>query len=538
MAEMPRQLSQAEIDRILFLQSKGLDPRGRVPVPSIQNLRQQTSGTITPIDPNVAQLAAGGAERVGNFINKLFPNAEQLVAANPLNLERLFPTTNAQPQVTIPTGFNFAPKQAPTGEVMPGGLQSQQVNMNQLLSAIKPADVLGVSGAERAYTDVGYGRVPQPMDVAETLALGAGGMAAGKTAFKATKGMPVGMSIEDTSGLLQSTKPLFEGGWYHGTSEDIKEFRRDLLGEATKAKSAEEGFFFARDPVNPPKEMTQKSTDPETIALLKRLGKTDEEIAEMNTISMKGHGAHTASGYAQIGGDRDFREAMRNASLAAKKRDWAEHEKQVLIADSLDTSRRNQAQLLTAKHGEARDTMLSKIQSITASDPSFEKLMGYGWYNNPAQVNTLKKELINKIGKDKAADAIDAIDKYKSVTAERLADEVQRGANVMPVALRYKNPMYYDFKGSAYRDQTYADLVKEAKAKGHDALILQNTYDPGAGTAKLVDVGVVFDPAQIRSRFAKFDPANINSPDILAAGVPLGLLAGTEAEMPKKKQKK
>jgi hypothetical protein len=355
-------------------------------------------------------------------------------------------------------------------------------------------------------------------------------------------------SIKPT-GLLQSTKPLFDEGWYHGTTGDIRQFRPDLLGEATGAKSAEEGFFFARDPRNPPKEMTQKSNDPEIIAMLKRAGKTDEEIAAMNTISMKGHGAHTASGYAQLGGDREYREAMRLASIAEKKGNWPEYEKQSAIAENLAIGKNNQLQLLTAKHGEARDTMLSKIQDTwyskpmsqkeaEASDAAFKKLMGYGWYNNPAQVDVVKKELVNKFGKDKAADAINAIDQYKSVVAQRLAAEAQSGANVLPVALRYQNPMYYDFKGSAYRDQTYADLVKEAKAKGHDALILQNTYDPGAGTAKLVDVGVVFDPAQIRSKFAKFDPKNINSPDILAAGVPLGLLAGTEVEMPKKKQKK
>lgn len=355
-------------------------------------------------------------------------------------------------------------------------------------------------------------------------------------------------SIKPT-GLLQSTRPLFDEGWYHGTTGDIKQFRPDLLGEATGAKSAEEGFFFARDPRNPPKEMTVKSNDPEIIAMLKRAGKTDEEIAAMNTVSMKGHGAHTASGYAQLGGDREYREAMRLASIAEKKGNWPEYEKQSAIAENLAIGKNNQLQLLTAKHGEARDTMLSKIQDTwyskpmsqkeaEASDTAFKKLMGYGWYNNPAQVDVVKKELINKFGKDKAADAINAIDQYKSVVAQRLAAEAQSGANVLPVALRYKNPMYYDFKGSAYRDQTYADLVKEAKAKGHDALILQNTYDPGAGTAKLIDVGVVFDPAQIRSKFAKFDPKNINSPDILAAGIPFGLLGGAEVEVPKNKQKK
>lgn len=391
---------------------------------------------------------------------------------------------------------------------------------------------------------------PTPEEVAQQRAMEQAGMDTFNTPYmqKMFNLAQFQGSIKPT-GLLQSTRPLFDEGWYHGTTGDIKQFRPDLLGEATGAKSAEEGFFFARDPRNPPKEMTQKSNDPEIIAMLKRAGKTDEEIAAMNTVSMKGHGAHTASGYAQLGGDREYREAMRLASIAEKKGNWPEYEKQSAIAENLAIGKNNQLQLLTAKYGEARDTMLSKIQDTwyskpmsqkeaEASDAAFKKLMGYGWYNNPAQVDVVKKELVNKFGKDKAADAINAIDQYKSVVAQRLAAEAQSGANVLPVALRYQNPMYYDFKGSAYRDQTYADLVREAKAKGHDALILQNTYDPGAGTAKLVDVGVVFSPAQIRSKFAKFDPKNINSPDILAAGVPLGLLAGTEVEMPKKQQKK
>ena len=337
--------------------------------------------------------------------------------------------------------------------------------------------------------------------------------------------------------------------WYHGSTGDIKEFKTDLLGEATGAASAKQGFFFARDPIAPPKEMTRKSNDPDTIAFLKRLGKSDAEIEAMNTVSMKGHGADQASGYAQIGGSREYREAMRKAAAAEKNRNWSEYEKQTQIAEDLETKRMNQAQSLVAKHGDARDMMLAKIQDAwynkpmsqseaEASDAAFKKLMGYGWYNNPAQLETVKKELINKLGKDKASDVVNAINKYKSVTAERLALDVQSGANVLPIALRYKNPMVYDFKGSAYRDQTYADLVAQAKAGGHDALIMTNTFDPGAGTAKLIDVGVVFNPSQIRSKFAQFDPAKMGSTDILAAGLPVGLIGSTQVDLPKKQEKK
>lgn len=50
-------------------------------------------------------------------------------------------------------------------------------------------------------------------------------------------------------------------------------------------------------------------------------------------------------------------------------------------------------------------------------------------------------------------------------------------------------------------------------------------------------VDVAFDPSQVRSRFAAFDPARINENDLLAAGVPLGLIASTEVDIPKKKKK-
>ena len=91
----------------------------------------------------------------------------------------------------------------------------------------------------------------------------------------------------------------------------------------------------------------------------------------------------------------------------------------------------------------------------------------------------------------------------------------------MPVALRYKNPMVHDFGGKAYREQTYSDLIDQALAGGHDALILKNTFDPGGGPAKLVDVGVVFKPDQIRSKFAAFDPLRKDVATAIAAGVAL-----------------
>jgi hypothetical protein len=339
----------------------------------------------------------------------------------------------------------------------------------------------------------------------------------------------------------RSLQQGYEYDWYHGSTGDIKSFNPSLLGEATGAASAKKGFFFARDPQNPPASMMVKSTDPESINFLKKLGKTDEEIAALNAVSMQGHGAETASGYAQIGGSREYRDATRKASAAEKRGDWDEYEKQAQIAEDSEIKRMNYAQDLTAKYGDSRDEMLSSInESIysknlgqaeaEALDTKVKELMPYGWYNqyDNKQFDNLKNQITKLVGKDAAAPALKEIDRFKSIKNERaLIDKTQQGGNVMPVALRYQKPLVYDFEGKAYREQTYSDLIDQALAGGNDALILKNTFDPGGGPAKLVDVGVVFSPDQIRSRFAAFDPlrktaaiaaaAGVAAPDLLAA---------------------
>jgi hypothetical protein len=172
-----------------------------------ENLAKGT--TIKPIPENVFQKMAGGARTAGEFVNR---------AGTAADVAKLFPGYTGQSTVNIPTSFNFAPKQAPTGEIIPGGLQTQPVQVNQLLQAIKPSDVLGISGAERAYTDVGLGKAPQPLDVLDVAGLGAIGYGAGKTALKATKGVPVGLSIQETKGLLE-TAPKSDIGFYSAVEQ-------------------------------------------------------------------------------------------------------------------------------------------------------------------------------------------------------------------------------------------------------------------------------------------------------------------------------
>jgi hypothetical protein len=113
---------------------------------------------------------------------------------------------------------------------------------------------------------------------------------------------------------------------------------------------------------------------------------------------------------------------------------------------------------------------------------------------------------------------------------------------VMPLMLRQGNVKVKDYQGIGYRDETYNDLIKAAKKGKKDSVVFKNTYDPGPheGFNVQSDVYAVFDPKNIRSRFAAFDPARANESDLLAAGVPLGLLGTAQqtVNLPEKKKSK
>ena len=346
----------------------------------------------------------------------------------------------------------------------------------------------------------------------------------------------------------RSLQQGWEHGWYHGSTGDIKSFRPDLLGESTGAASAKKGYFFARDPSTPPAHMVEH--DPQSVEMLTKLGKP---IPANPT--MAGHGAQTAGSYAGTGGSREYKEAMRKARAAEKSGKWDDYEKYMAEAEDSVSNEMQYRQGLVAKHGDARDEMLEKINNAwygaqnadkfkkmsqgeyEAHDKLHKELMPYGWYTSPLYDDKMYQNLIGHIssatGGKHSKEAIDAIKKYRSVHNERKAADVESGANILPVALRYKNPMYHDFQGKSYRDQTYSDLMDEAKRKGHDALILKNTYDPGGsgGVDKMVDVGVVFHPHQIRSKFAAFHPDRGNESDLLAArGGPIHMAGGGQPD--------
>ena len=212
MAEFRKLPTQAELQNMLFME--------QMRIKNPQQIAQEAlaSGTtISPLPENVFQKIAGGAGIAKEYVNR---------AGTAADLAKLFPGYKPQTKVTIPTGYNFAPKQDPMGGVIPGGLQTQDMNLGQVLGAIKPADVLGISGAERAYSDIGAGKAPQPLDVLDVAGLGATGLVGGKAALKTMKGMPVGLSIQEAKGLLTEA-PRSPLGFYSALEESALNLQRN-----------------------------------------------------------------------------------------------------------------------------------------------------------------------------------------------------------------------------------------------------------------------------------------------------------------------
>lgn len=167
MAEFQRMPTQEELQKILYMgQMQGKTTQ------EIINENLNKGGTIKPLPESFFTTASAGAKRAGDYINR---------AGTAADVAKLFPGYQPETKVTIPTSFNVVPKMDPYSGQMGGtGINTQQMPIGNVLQQIKPADMLGVTGAERAYGDIGAGKAPQLMDVVDTLSLGAGGMAAGK----------------------------------------------------------------------------------------------------------------------------------------------------------------------------------------------------------------------------------------------------------------------------------------------------------------------------------------------------------------------
>lgn len=102
-----------------------------------------------------------------------------------------------------------------------------------------------------------------------------------------------------------------------------------------------------------------------------------------------------------------------------------------------------------------------------------------------------------------------------------MQDGLGRGANIMPVKVR-GNIKKIDMQGAKYDpdDTQLTRLAEEAKAEGYDGVTFQNFVDNvDYSDYSTANHTLVFDPKNIRSKYAKFDPELSDSP-IITNGLP------------------
>jgi hypothetical protein len=116
---------------------------------------------------------------------------------------------------------------------------------------------------------------------------------------------------------------------------------------------------------------------------------------------------------------------------------------------------------------------------------------------------------------------------------------VRDGANVIPAHLRGTGDMDVWDMGHASivnRREEINQALREAQEAGAPGVVFQNLIDTrapfAAGASRGANVAAIFDPKNIRSKFAAFDPSKSDSANLLAAnpGSPAGLLATGEGE--------
>lgn len=289
---------------------------------------------------------------------------------------------------------------------------------------------------------------------------------------------------------------------YHGTRGDIKEFSKDALGETTGAGSARKGFFFA--------------TEPETAG----------QYAE---ISSKRPALRDASGeevdkFADVSGPKSIEFKRYNRERELKSLQSTNKYAEDYLKKLPETKAYWLQQIERAKgppeHGIRADG--TKFEKFRTPLPHAEAML--------AKVQAKEqeyKQLLSPAGQKKLNKEIAAKQKELDEVVNYQLDS-EGGQNIVPVHLKYKNPLVHDFKGERYREVSYNELMEQAKKKGHDAVIFKNTFDPGYQhhfdeNEVPQDIVAVFEPHQIRSVNAKFDPKKKKSGNILDSIAPLAV---------------
>lgn len=432
---------------------------------------------------------------------------------------------------------------------------------------VEKAGMLAAGAAKAglgALGKAGVGLVPMVMGGLKTVAKKEGASVAEKAAGE--------LAMDEASRMARAKAMGFDTSrtWYHGTKADIDSFDKGMLGTATGAPSARKGFFFTSDP-STASDYSALAKHRDTASTIKAK-KDAEAFLEAMT---KEEASILAPVFGQHGVDSEIGAALRMRTNAARDISYYENSLSQLgpkaslkvredVERALEQSRREFSQMTEAARsaGFSEDALkqldsigtqkAQKIQELSKLDEAVEQIGNIDPVDRAIagdeKLKAIDKELkelyqVINAEQDPAKGWWDQSWKYQHFSglaseleknARARVEEITRelehhGSNVIPSRLKMENPYVHDFEGRQYRDESYNNILKKAREMGHDGVILKNTYDPARPSNRsLMDVGVVFDPSQIRSKFAKFDPSKAGSGDI-SAGIAAALGLGAAA---------
>lgn len=163
--------------------------------------------------------------------------------------------------------------------------------------------------------------------------------------------------------------------------------------------------------------------------------------------------------------------------------------------------------------GSSTQASSSKHGTFTTNNPADAQFYSEGAAMNPFGAKAARK---NKMLLDLEYDKM-GIAPEERIRIQRNIDRLnsidipENFETTYPLHIRTLNPKIIDNKGTGYGEITRN--LYDARDAGHDAAIFHNIVDPSPSSTHIVS----FDPANIRSINALFDPENTKSRNLLAS---------------------
>lgn len=187
-----------------------------------------------------------------------------------------------------------------------------------------------------------------------------------------------------------------------------------------------------------------------------------------------------------------------------------------LIKKAISAMSNREADLLRASKNAEK--MLGLPPGNTPADRA--KAMGFGntthYHGTGADISEFRKGRLG--GQPELGISLTDDPNVASEFAESMGGQ---GQNVLPLLYRAKKRGHLELPGDIGTLEVEQTLL-DALGNGFDAVKMTNYTTPGGKSGK--NIVFVKDPAQIRSKFAAFDPAKIESKDILAGIGGIGAL--------------